>query len=65
MFPDDDDLSEYTGGNVQLMIPSDLLQNISKRFITLVFTTLYVIDIPYNAMCLLLYVPMHLVGSSG
>ena len=30
MFPDDDDLTEYTGGSVQLMIPSDLLQEISE-----------------------------------
>ena len=31
MFPDDDDdLTEYTGGSVQLMLPSGLLQDFSK-----------------------------------
>ena len=31
MFPDEDDnLATYTGGNTQLIIPSDLLQDISK-----------------------------------
>ena len=30
-FPDEDDnLTAYTGGNAQLMIPSELIQNISK-----------------------------------
>ena len=34
MFPDnDDDLTEYNGGAVQLMVPGDLLQDISKHFI--------------------------------
>ena len=31
VFPDEDDnLTAYTGGNVQIMVSSDLLQNISK-----------------------------------
>jgi len=34
MFPDDnDDLTEYNGGTIQLMVSSDLLQDISKHFI--------------------------------
>ena len=38
MFPDDDDdLTEFTGGSVQLMVPSGLLQDISKQCVTLIF----------------------------
>ena len=35
MFPndDDDDLTGYTGGSVQLMVPSGVLQEISKYYI--------------------------------
>ena len=34
-FPDnDDDLTKYKGGAVQLMVAGDLLQDISKSFIT-------------------------------
>ena len=36
MFPDEDDnLTGYAGGNAQLMIPSGLLQNISKYSISI------------------------------
>ena len=32
IFPNyDDDLTEYTGGSVQLMVPSGLLQDISEH----------------------------------
>ena len=32
VFPDEDDnLAAYSGGNAQLMVPVDLLQNISKN----------------------------------
>ena len=58
VFPDDDDLSEYTGGTVQLMVPSGLLQDISKQFVTLVFVTLTFTTMP-------LFIVMHLIGSLG
>ena len=36
VFPDaDDNLAAYTGGNAQLMVPSGLLQNLSKKFLLL------------------------------
>ena len=33
IFPrEDDDLADYNGGNVHLMVPGDLLQDISKQY---------------------------------
>ena len=42
VFPDaDDNLVTYTGGNAQLMVPSGLLQNISKNILLLLSYSFY------------------------